>query len=129
MPKWGTLMIYKTKEFASQIKKESLSNDDLIQACNEMDCGLFDADLGGGLYKKRISAGNKGKRGGYRTVIGAVIGDRYFFLYAFAKNDKANVSSKEKLALKELAKLFLEFEPIRLNRLVKSGELIEVGKI
>ncbi|MCY7295819.1 type II toxin-antitoxin system RelE/ParE family toxin [Alteromonas sp. a30] len=120
--------MYKTKDFVSSTKKEGLSDDDLIQACNEMGSGLFDADLGGGLYKKRISAGNKGKRGGYRTVIGAVIGDRYFFLYAFAKSDKANINNKEKLALKELAKLFLEFEPKRLNELVKSGELIEVGQ-
>ena len=69
-----------------------------------MSAGLFDADLGGNVYKKRVAMGSKGRRAGYRTIVGAVIGDKYFFLYAFAKNARANINAKEKLALKELAK-------------------------
>lgn len=121
-------MIYKTKDFASLTKKESLSDDDLIHACREMSDGLFEADLGGNIYKKRIASGNKGKSGGYRTIIGAAIGDKYFFLYAFAKSSRANINSKEKLALRELAKEFLEFKQDVLNKLVESGELIEIGE-
>lgn len=119
-------MIYKTKVFASLTKKEALSDNDLINACNEKSQGLFDADLGGSVYKKRIAAGNKGKSAGYRTIIGAVINDKYFFLYVFAKSDKANINSKEKLALKELAKEFLGFDQNELNQLVNDGELIKV---
>ena len=91
--------------------------------------GLFDADLGGNLYKKRIASGSKGKSSGYRTIIGAVVGNRYFFLYAFAKSDRANINAKEKLALKELAKEFLAFDQRQLSQLVKDGELIKVGKL
>ena len=121
-------MIYKTKEFSSLTKKESLSDDALIVACREMNNGLYDADLGGNVYKKRIALGNKGKSGGYRTIIGAAIGSKYFILYAFAKSDKANINAKEKLALKELAKEFLGFDQYELNELVQSGELIRVGE-
>ncbi|MDO6683009.1 MULTISPECIES: type II toxin-antitoxin system RelE/ParE family toxin [unclassified Oceanobacter] len=120
-------MIYKTKGFVSSTKKESLSDDDLVLACREMTNGLYDADLGGNVYKKRISVGNKGKSGGYRTIVGAVMGDRYFFLYAFAKNARSNINTKEKLALKELAKEFLNFTPGELDQLVQDGELIIVG--
>ena len=67
-------MIYKTKEFTSLTKKESLSDNDLIKACTELKNGLYDADLGGNTYKKRIASGNKGKSGGYRTIIGKSIG-------------------------------------------------------
>ncbi|MBE0351310.1 type II toxin-antitoxin system RelE/ParE family toxin [Pseudoalteromonas lipolytica] len=122
-------MFYKTKVFASLTKKEALSDNDLINACKEMSNGLFDADLGGNVYKKRIASGNKGKSGGFRTIVGAVIGDKYFFLYAFAKSDKANINSKEKLALKELAKEFLEFSQDELNQLIEDGELIKVGEL
>lgn len=122
-------MIYKTKDFASLIKKEALSDNDLIKACNELKNGLFDADLGGHVYKKRVSIGNKGKSGGFRTIVGAVIGDRYFFLYVFAKNKRANISSKEKVALKELAKTFIEFNEGELTHLLTTGELIEVSDI
>lgn len=122
-------LIYKTKVFASLTKKEALSDNDLINACKEMSNGLFDADLGGNVYKKRIASDNKGKSGGFRTIVGAVIGDKYFFLYAFAKSDKANINSKEKLALKELAKEFLEFSQDELNQLIEDGELIKVGEL
>lgn len=110
-------------------KKEALSDDDLIKACKEMKDGLIDADLGGNVYKKRIASGNKGKRGGYRTIIGAVIGDKYFFLYAFPKSERDNINIKEKVALKELAKGFLEFDQETLTRLIESGELFEVGEV
>ncbi|KUM54190.1 type II toxin-antitoxin system RelE/ParE family toxin [Rheinheimera sp. EpRS3] len=122
-------MIYKTKVFATLTKKEPLSDADLIKACKELSEGLFDADLGGNVYKKRIASGNKGKSGGYRTIVGTVIGSKYFFLYAFAKSDRANINSKEKLALKELAKEFLALSADELNQLVKEGELVEVGNV
>ena len=53
-------MIYKTKDFVSRTKKESLSDADLINACKEMSAGLYDADLGGNVYKKRVAMGSKG---------------------------------------------------------------------
>lgn len=120
--------IYKTKEFSSLTKKESLSDNDLILACEEISNGLYEADLGGHTYKKRIASGNKGKSGGFRTIIGAVIGDKYFFLYAFAKSSRANINSKEKTALKELAKEFLGFNQDELDGLVEFEELIKVGE-
>ena len=122
-------LIYKTKVFASSTKKEALSDNDLINACKEMSNGLFDADLGGNVYKKRIASGNKGKSGGFRTIVGAVIGNKYFFLYAFAKSDRPNINVQEKLALKELAKEFLKFGQDELNQLIEDGELIKVGEL
>lgn len=120
-------LIYKTAGFVSLTKKESLSNDALTLACKEMANGLYDADLGGNVYKKRVALGNKGKSGGYRVIVGAVLGDKYFFLYAFLKKAKANINEKEKLALKELAKEFLSFTQDDLDQLVLDGELLIVG--
>ena len=119
-------MIYKTKEFCSLTKKERLSDRDLIEACDEIQKGLVDADLGGALYKKRVAIAGKGKSGGFRTLIGAVIGEKYFFLYAFAKNKRANISHQEKLVLRELAQTFIQFDLETLDHLVVTGELIKV---
>jgi hypothetical protein len=120
-------LIYKTRAFCSLTKKEGMSDADLIQACDEIKRGLIDADLGGSLYKKRVASGNKGKRGGFRTLIGAVIDEKYFFLYAFAKNQRANISHQEKLALRELAQTFISFDSEEIDRLILSGELTTVG--
>ncbi|RCX06689.1 type II toxin-antitoxin system RelE/ParE family toxin [Marinomonas foliarum] len=119
-------MIYKTKEFCSLTKKDRLSDMDLIEACDEIQRGLVDADLGGALYKKRVATEGKGKSGGYRTIIGAVIGEKYFFLYAFAKNKRANITKKEQMALRELAQVFISFSQVELESLIASNELIKV---
>ena len=74
-------MIYKTKSFQSKFKKAGIGDSELITACDEMARGLVDADLGDHLYKKRVAPPGKGKSGGYRTMIGAVVGERYFFFY------------------------------------------------
>lgn len=121
-------MIYKTRVFCSLTKKSGLSDDDLIRSCHEMELGLIDANLAGHLFKKRVGYGGKGKRGGYRTIVGAVIGEKYFFLYAFAKNQRGNISAKEQLALKELAREFVNFKQKDLEQLVEAGELMEVGE-
>ncbi len=121
-------MIYKTKVFQSTFKKANISDEDLIEACKEMGQGLIDADLGDHLYKKRVAMPGQGKNGSYRTMIGAVIGNRYFFLYMFAKSDKANVNKREKLALKELAKEFISFDQATIDNLVNDGELIKVER-
>nr|WP_170826612.1 type II toxin-antitoxin system RelE/ParE family toxin [Alteromonas confluentis] len=120
-------MIYKTKEFVSLTKKTNLSDTSLVDACNEIAAGLFDADLGGNVYKKRIATGHRGKSAGYRTIIGANIGNKYFFLYAFSKKTKANISASEKLALKEIAMTFLNFTQAEIDTLIEDGELFIVG--
>ena len=119
-------MIYKTKEFYSLTKKENLTDADLVKACTEISQGLVDADLGGCLYKKRVATRNKGKSVGFRTLIGAVIGEKYFFLYAFSKNKRANISHQEKLVLRELAQTFVHFDLKTLDYLIATGELIKV---
>lgn len=121
-------MIYKTKAFEVLLKKDSLADEDLVAACEELNMGLFDAGLGGNLYKKRIACDGKGKRGGYRTVIGARIGVRYVFLYVFTKSQRANISPTEKRALKLLARTFLDLSEQAIALLVANGQLIEVQK-
>jgi hypothetical protein len=119
-------MIYKTKEFQALFKKAKIADKDLITACNEMARGLIDAQLGDHLYKKRVAMPGQGKSGSYRTMIGAVIGKRYFFLYLFAKSDQSNVNKHELLALRELAKDFVSLDQATIDSLIENGELIKV---
>ena len=48
------------------------------------------------------------------------------YSYGFAKNEKSNLSSKELLAFKELAKVLLSFSNQQLELAIKKKELIEV---
>lgn len=74
------MAIYKTKVFERWSSKEELSDKALCKAVQEMKVGLFDADLGGGLFKKRIARQGKGKSGGYRTLVATNKGDQWFFV-------------------------------------------------
>jgi len=62
-------VIYKTKVFDRWANEQGLTDQSLCQAIKEMIAGLIDADLGGGLYKKRVGRTGKGKSGGFRTLV------------------------------------------------------------
>lgn len=54
-----------------------------------MERGLIDADLGGGVYKKRIALPGRGKRGITRTLIATNRANRWIFLTGFEKMNEA----------------------------------------
>jgi hypothetical protein len=88
--------------------------------------GLVDANLGGGVFKKRVAISSQGKRSSIRTVIAYQLKGNVFFIYGFAKNQRDNVSSKELKALRLLAKELLSSERQAIDLAVKKGKLIEV---
>jgi hypothetical protein len=63
------MVVYKTRWFDRWARKQGLTTPNLCAAVREMTAGLYDADLGGGLLKKRIARPGQGKRGGFRTLV------------------------------------------------------------
>jgi len=98
--------IFKRKEFARWQVGEKLTDAALCQAVKEMEKGLVDAELGGLLYKKRVARPGSGKRGAYRTLLSARIGNRYVFMHGFAKSTKANIKRDEKKRCNMLGECF-----------------------
>lgn len=120
------MRIFKNKAFTKWAEKEGLSDDALQIAVDEMERGLIDADLGGHVVKKRVAVGGRGKRGGVRTLLAYKSGDKAFFMYGFAKNARANVSTDELKALKHLAKELMNCSDKTLIKAIQHGALIEV---
>lgn len=118
--------IYKTRAFAKWASKEGLSDAALSAAVTEMEAGLVDAELGGQVVKKRVPLDGRGKRGGARTLLAYRQGDKAFFVYGFAKNERDNIDARELKALKQLAAIQLGLSPAQLKHAVKAGTLIEV---
>jgi hypothetical protein len=121
------MVIYKTRWFARWARKEGLSDKALRLAVEEMAQGLFEADLGGDLLKKRIARPGEGKRGGYRTLVATNRASRWIFVYGFAKNVRSNIDSDEELALKKLAATLLKLTPAALIKAQTAGEILEVN--
>jgi len=118
--------LFKRRTFTRWQAGEDLPDAALCKATKEMERGLVDADLGSFLYKKRVARPGSGKRGAYRTLLSARIGNRYVFLHGFAKNDKANITQDEKKTLQFAGKTFLELSSEALLKALQSGVLIEV---
>jgi len=119
-------MVYKTKHFARWARKAGLNDALLITAVYEMQRGLLDADLGGGIVKKRIALPGRGKRGSTRTLLATNLDKKWFFVFGFEKNELENISEKELLTLKMLAKDLLSMSASQIKVAVDEGILVEV---
>lgn len=120
------MRVFKYRIFHVWAKSEKLSDSALMDAVNEIQNGLYDANLGGGLFKKRVARTGQGKSGGYRTIIAYKHDNKAIFMFGFAKNERANISHKEELIYKKLAGYFLKLTENELQLLIKNGELFEV---
>lgn len=108
------------------MRKTGLRDADLCQAVAEMRQGLFEADLGGRVLKKRVALPGQGKRGSARTVVATNRGDRWFFLYGFKKNERSDITDRELEAFQMFAADLLSRNPAQLDRLAATGELEEI---
>lgn len=118
--------VFKTRAFVRMVRKSGLRDADLCDAVVEMKGGLVDADLGGGILKKRVALPGKGKRGSARTLVATNKGDRWFFVFGFKKNDRASITDSELDALQKLAFDLLKQSGANLKALQDQGELQEI---
>ncbi|MBF0284869.1 MAG: type II toxin-antitoxin system RelE/ParE family toxin [Magnetococcales bacterium] len=119
--------LFKTRHFARWLRKSPLSDADLLRAVDEMARGLIDADLGGGVFKKRVAPPGQGKSGGVRILVATKREERWFFVYGFEKNDRANITPGELPALQDLASDLLGLSNARLAADLAEGRLEEIS--
>lgn len=94
--------VFKTRHFNRWMRKTELSDNALCYAVSEMEQGLIDADLGGGVVKKRVRLPGRGKAAAHerwsrqtRAIVGS--------LSLASRKERANVSAKELEALRAIA--------------------------
>lgn len=121
------MSIYKTRWFDRWARKQNLSTRSLCEAVREIEAGLYEADLGGGLLKKRIARPGQGKSGGFRTLVATNKGSKWFFVFGFPKNVRSNIDKDEEEGLKKLASHLLSLSPPDQVTAQRAGELMEVN--
>ena len=122
------MRVFKNKWFARWARTEEIPDSALLKVAAEVIAGQVEADLGGCLFKKRLAREGSGKRSGYRVLIcyKKPNSDRIVFLYAFAKNVRANISDKEKEALSLVADAFISATDAQVSLLLKESSILEV---
>ena len=118
--------VLKTRQFARWQRATELTDKSLCNAVLEMERGLIDADLGGGLFKKRVALPGRGKSGGARTLIATNRSDRWIFVYGFEKNERENIDTVELRSLKSYAQAVLRLSTAQVTSFVNNGSFLEI---
>ncbi|WP_336173690.1 type II toxin-antitoxin system RelE/ParE family toxin [Ensifer sp. MJa1] len=91
-----------------------------------VEAGLVDARLGGFLFKKRVAAPGRGKRGSCRTIVGHRQGDRLIFVHGFAKNETENITKKEKEVIRKLCDVYMLADHKKLSEMIEKKLIREI---
>jgi hypothetical protein len=118
--------IFKDKGFCRFAEKEGIADDLLRKAAANMEQGLWDADLGGNVYKQRVASPGEGKRSGYRTIIFYRSGESLFFKYGFPKSERDNIGADELRVFKREAKQKLGMTKDQIEAMLDKGTLFEI---
>jgi hypothetical protein len=93
--------VFKTAWFSKAAKKASIPDAELCLAIRQVMLGQAD-DLGGGVYKKRLSKNQ------YRSIIVAKGGRYWVYTVLFAKQDQSNISEGQLSELRRFAAVFVK---------------------
>jgi hypothetical protein len=130
MPPSGTLAtvrIFKIRHFARWMRKTALTDEALRKAVMEMLAGLVDADLGGGILKKRIGIPGRGKRGGARLLVASNRGDRWIFVFGLMKNELDDIGDNDLGKLRVVVTDLLAQSDAQISQGIVKGNLEEIS--
>eukprot|EP01034_Spumella_vulgaris_P029179 gene29179-36184_t len=119
------MQVFKNAWFTRFARKERISSDDLLDAVNRVSQGLFDADLGSGVYKQRIARPGQGRSKGYRSILLFRKDERCFFVYGYAKSELENITAQEEIQFRLMARHVLNLSQDQLALLMANGQFEE----
>jgi hypothetical protein len=118
--------VFKTKTFDRWARKV-VSDALLCEAAHQIEQGLFEADLGGGVCKKRVPIPGQGKSGSTRILVAKKHKDAIFFLAGREKNTPGtDFSDKEIEAAKIIAHALENLNRNKLDELLTAKILKEI---
>ena len=121
--------VFKTKTFDRWARKV-VSDSLLCLAAREIEQGLFEADLGGGVCKKRVAVLGQGKSGSTRTLVAKKHKDAIFFLAGREKRQPgSDFSDKEVNAVKIIASGLQGAAAQKLDELLTNNVLKEICNV
>lgn len=114
-----TARVFKTASFAKVAKKALIKDDKLCEAIAEILKGQCD-DLGGGVYKKRLSKNR------HRSIVLAKGRRLWVYTYLFAKKDRAKINAHGLEGFRKLAKAYDAVTDRQLSKLLADKDLTEI---
>ena len=112
--------VFKTGWFSKHAAKIGIKDAELCEVAQELMQGLWDADLGGNVYKKRLNENR------HRSIVITKTASYQIFTYLLAKADRDNISSDELKAFKKLAKDYSILSNEVIDIQVTNKDLLEI---
>ena len=119
MPDGKSERVFKTAWFSKAAKKACIADNELCAAIRQVILGQAD-DLGGGVFKKRLS------RNQYRSIILAKGGQYWVYEYLFAKQDRDNIANDELAEFRKLAKAYAALTGQQVSTLIQNKAWMEI---
>ena len=113
------MRVFKTKWFTRAAKSYAVHDTELCRAVGAILAGKAD-NLGGGVYKKRLSHNRD------RAIILTRGGTRWVYAFLFAKQDMTNIDERELRGFRELAKHYASLSDEKVAALMSLNELVEI---
>lgn len=120
------MRVFKTRFFCKWAAKNGIDDRDIKKIVTEIEDDQIDANLGGFIFKKRISVNNQSKRDGARVIFAYHYRDLIFFLDGYKKNEREDFDAVEIQSFRYLGKYFLSSTDDGLDRLLITNRLFEV---
>jgi hypothetical protein len=111
--------VFKTAWFSKAARKARITDTELCAAIRQVMLGQAD-DLGGGVFKKRLSKNRA------RSIILAKGGRYWVYAYLFAKKDRANISDDELADFRAVAGLYARKTDADIAKELKFNEIMEI---
>jgi hypothetical protein len=118
-----TKRIFKLKTFSRWARK-LVTDEALCAAAREIEQGIFEADLGSGVCKKRVAIAGKGKSGSIRTLVAKKHECAIFFLVGREKSEPGSDFSDKVIDAAKLVAKSLESASVN-----KMSEMLDAGTI
>lgn len=115
--------VFKLKTF-SRWSKKLVTDEALCAAAREIEQEIFEADLGGGVCKKRVAMAGKGKSGSTRTLVAKKNERAIFFLVGREKSAPGSDFSDKVIDAAKLVARGLESASAN-----KMSEMLDAGTI
>jgi hypothetical protein len=110
---------FKSAWFSKAARRAKIADAVLCKAILQVMAGQAD-DLGGGVFKKRLSNNQ------YRSIVLARGQGFWVYEYLFAKQDRANIDDDELKAFRLLAKSYAALTEEQVFALLLGGDWIEI---
>jgi hypothetical protein len=119
--------VFRTRSFTHFAERAGIGDDDLLRVTSRLLWSGPDTELGSDVFDQRVDRRRISPASDARVVVALRSVSRAVFLHGYAAGRGVRLTSREKRAFRDLARLILDLDDTQTRIAIETGELIEVA--